>query len=100
MSETANATLVVLASSGAVALVALTWRRGYETRTALGVGALVASAVLIKTAAIAVVPLLTVGALGPLWTRGTVTRRYLAWLAQAVIVAAVLGVPWMLWSNR
>ncbi len=91
--------MVVLPAAAALALVALTWQRGYAARTAIGVGALVAGACLIDSTAIAVVPFVAVGALGPLWTRGTVARRYVGWISQAAIAAAVVVGPWMLWNS-
>ncbi len=90
---------MVVLLAAALALVALTWQRGYEARTAIGVGVLVAGACLIDSTAIVVVPFVAIGALGPLWTRGTVARRYIGWIAQAATAAALVVGPWMLWDS-
>ena len=80
-------------------LVARTWRRGYEARSALGAGALAAAAVLTTTEALVLVPLVVIGALGPLWTRGVVARKYLAWCGQAALAAAIVVAVWLAWAN-
>lgn len=88
----------MLPAAAALLLVARTWRRGYEARSAIAVGVLVAVACLMDTVAAAGVPLVLVGALGPLWTRGTVARRYIGWITQAAIAAALVVGAWMLWT--
>ncbi len=94
-----NDALVMPLPTAALWLVARTWRLGFSARNAAAVGALVGLAVLSKTTALVVLPLVALGALGPLWTRGTVARRYFVWGAQAGGVSAAIVVPWLLWNR-
>lgn len=91
--------LMIALAAGALLLVARTWRRGYEARSALGAGALGAAAVLTRNAALVLAPLIVLGALGPLWTRGAVARKYLAWCGQAAVAAAIVVGVWLAWTN-
>ncbi len=90
--------MVVLPAAAALLVVARTWRYGYEARSAIAVGVLVAAACVMSTAAVVVVPFVVIGALGPLWTRGTVARRYIGWVTQAAIAAALVVGAWTLWT--
>jgi hypothetical protein len=94
-----NDALVMPLATAALWLTARTWNRGFQLRTAIGVGALVGLAVLAKTTGLVLLPLVALGALGPLWTRGVVFRRYIAWGAQTGAVAAAVVVPWLLWNR-
>ncbi|MEY2425339.1 MAG: hypothetical protein QOI61_911, partial [Actinomycetota bacterium] len=99
LASVTNDGLVMALSVGALWVVARTWRLGFSVRSAVTVGALVGLAVLTKTTALALVPLVALGALGPLWTRGTVGRRYFAWGAQVGAVAVGVVAPWLLWNR-
>ena len=94
-----NDALVMPLATAALWLTARTWNRGFSFSSALGVGGLVGLSVLAKTTGLVVVPLVALGALGALWTRGVVFRRYLAWGAQAGAAAAAVVVPWLLWNR-
>jgi divalent metal cation (Fe/Co/Zn/Cd) transporter len=82
--------IAVGAAVAAFALVARTWWRGYEARVAVIVGVLAAVAALADTRAAVFAVVVALGGLGPLWTRGTVARRYFAWIVQVAIAAAVV----------
>jgi hypothetical protein len=94
-----NDALVMTFATAALWLTARTWNRGYQAGNAALVGAAVGLAVLSKTTGLVLVPLVALGALGPLWTRGAVGRRYFAWGFQAGGVAAALVIPWLLWNR-
>lgn len=94
-----NDALVMPLATATLWLVARTWRRGFELRSAIAVGVLVGLAVITKTTALALIPMVALGALGPLWTRGTVARRYIAWGAQAGAFAAAVVVPWLAFNR-
>ncbi|HVV35175.1 MAG TPA: hypothetical protein VHC63_01140 [Acidimicrobiales bacterium] len=94
-----NDALVMPLVTAALWLTARTWNKGFQARSAIGVGALVGLSVLAKTTGLVAIPLVALGALGPLWTRGAVARRYVAWGAQAGGVAAVFVIPWLLWNR-
>ncbi|MEY2473719.1 MAG: hypothetical protein QOK28_3048 [Actinomycetota bacterium] len=94
-----NDALVMPLATAALWLTARTWNRGFQLGGAALTGAAVGLAVLAKTTGLVLVPLVAVGALGPLWTRGVVMRRYIAWGAQAGAVAAAVVVPWLLWNR-
>jgi hypothetical protein len=94
-----NDALVMSVATAALWLTARTLNRGYQARLAVLVGALVGLAVLSKTTGLVLVPLVALGALGPLWTRGAVARRYIAWGAQTGAAAAVVVLPWLLWNR-
>ena len=96
MANVTNDALVTPLATAALWLTARTWNRGFQARNALAVGALVGATVLAKTTGLVLVPLVALGALGPLWTRGAVARRYIAWGAQVGAVAAAVVVPWLL----
>jgi hypothetical protein len=94
-----NDALVMPLATAALWLTARTWNRGFKFSSAVAVGALVGAAVLAKTTGLVLVPLVALGALGPLWTRGVVARRYIAWGAQTGGVAAAVVAPWLLWNR-
>lgn len=90
--------MVVLPAAAVLLFVGRTWQRGYEARSAIAVGALAVAAVLLDQRALALIPVIVLGGLGPLWTRGTVARRYFGWLAQTAIIAVAAVLVWGAWA--
>ena len=99
MATVTNDALVTPLATAALWLTARTWNRGFQFGGAALTGAAVGLAVLAKTTGLVLVPLVALGALGPLWTRGVVIRRYIAWGAQTGAVAAAVVIPWLLWNR-
>jgi hypothetical protein len=99
LANVTNDALVIPLATAALWLTARTWNRGFQFGGAALTGAVVGLAVLAKTTGLVLVPLVALGALGPLWTRGVVARRYLMWGAQTGAAAAVVVAPWLLWNR-
>ncbi|HUR77268.1 MAG TPA: hypothetical protein VMZ22_04915 [Acidimicrobiales bacterium] len=99
LASVTNDAMVMTVSTAALWLTARTWNRGYRSGSAVAVGATVGAAVLSKSTGLALVPMVALGALGPLWTRGAVARRYLAWGFQCGGAATAVVVPWLLWNR-